>query len=570
MKGPAAPETEITAQRPTPDLPSERSSVSPDVSSNGNALEGWTAGRWQVERRLRRGRVADAFQVRGPAGEGRVLRLLHPVHVVDARAIARCLDEARALLYPPHPSIVPVEDAGQLPDGRVYLVGEDSELPLHLEQCSGLRPDDLVRIAEQLAPALDALHARGLLHGQLEVDSVVGDPPRLSGVGFGVFQGSTTQEWTGGRDPGRRVDQGLLGRLLLAMAGQGPEWTSVRAILERCTSVDDALPFPSVTVLARALRGACESDPMAETRHVPGPPPSMAARARESAPSTVGPYRVLGLLGEGAMGRVFRAERDGRPVALKLLRREHLRSRLLLDRFFREARAVSRIRHPHIVEVIEVGEERGAEGLERAYCVMELLEGKTLGALFRERSLDVARTVEIACQVCDALEAAHATGVVHRDVKPDNVFVSSRRGADWVKLLDFGIAKLLRVGPEMSRTPATVIGTPHYMAPEQAAGAPVDGRTDLYALGVVLYEMLAGRRPGRVRGAPEPVPTETPGGEQIPHGLVRPILDCLAADPAARPQSAAALRAALRAAVAGVSSGTSRPAPALRPGRKAS
>ena len=540
------------------------------MSSNGNALEGWTAGRWQVERRLRRGRVADAFQVRGPDGEGRVLRLIHPVHVVDARAIARCLDEAKALLYPPHPGIVPVEDSGQLPDGRVYLVGEDCELPLSLDAQQGLSPDALVRIAEQIAPALDALHARGLLHGQLEVDSLVGDPALLAGVGFGVFQGGTTQEWTGGRDPGRRVDQGLLGRLLLALAGQGPEWAGVRAILERCTSVDDALPFPSVSVLARALRGVCTSDPLAETRHVPGPPPSMALRAAESVPATVGTYRVLGLLGEGAMGRVFRAERDGRPVALKLLRREHLRSRLLLDRFFREARAVSRICHPHIVEVLDVGEERGPEGLERAYCVMELLEGKTLGALFRERALDVARTVEIASQVCEALEAAHATGVVHRDVKPDNIFVVSRRGKDWVKLLDFGIAKLLRVGSEQSPTPATVIGTPHYMAPEQATGAAVDGRTDLYALGVVLYEMLAGRRPGRVRGAPEPLPTETPAGEAIPHGLVRPILDCLATDLAARPASAEVLRAALRSAMGGVTRDISRPAPALRPGRKAS
>ena len=191
----------------------------------------------------------------------------------------------------------------------------------------------------------------------------------------------------------------------------------------------------------------------------------------------MGPYRVLGLLGEGAMGRVFRAERDGRQVALKLLRREHLRSRLLLDRFFREARAVSRIRHPHIVEVLDVGEERGPEGLERAYCVMELLEGKTLGALFRERALDVARTVEIASQVCEALEAAHATGVVHRDVKPDNVFVASRRGGDWVKLLDFGIAKLLRVGPEMSRTPATVIGTPALHGPGAGHRRP-GGRSD--------------------------------------------------------------------------------------------
>jgi serine/threonine protein kinase len=537
------------------------------VSSNGNALEGWTAGRWQVERRLRRGRVADAFQVRGPEGEGRVLRLLHPVHVVDARAVSRCLDEARALLYPPHPSIVPVEDAGQLPDGRVYLVGEEADTPLHLELHPEPRPGDVVRIAEQLAPALDALHGRGLLHGHLEVDSLLGDPLRLAGVGFGVFHAGSTPEWTGGRDPGRRSDLGLLGRLLHRLTQEGPEWVRVRAVLERCTSVDDALPFPSVSALARALRSAWDSDPLAETRHVPGPPPASGAPLTESVPATVGPYRILGLLGEGAMGRVFRAERDGRPVAMKLLRREHLRSRLLLDRFFREARAVSRIRHPHIVEVLEVGEERGPEGLERAYCVMEFLEGKTLGALFRERALDVARTVTIAAQVCEALEAAHATGVVHRDVKPDNVFVLSRHGGDWVKLLDFGIAKLLRTGTELTRTPGTVIGTPHYMAPEQAAGDPVDGRTDLYALGVVLYELLAGRRPGRVRGVPEPLPAETPNGEPIPPALGRPILDCLASDPANRPPSALLLAAALRSAV---SPGASRPGPTLHPGRKAS
>jgi serine/threonine-protein kinase len=126
------------------------------------------------------------------------------------------------------------------------------------------------------------------------------------------------------------------------------------------------------------------------------------------------------------------------------------------------------------------------------------------------------------------------------------------------------------VGSEKSPAPATVIGTPHYMAPEQATGAPVDGRTDLYALGVVLYEMLAGRRPGRVRGAPEPLPAETPGGERIPNGLVRPILDCLATDPATRPASAEVLRVALRSAMGGVTRDISRPGPALRPGRKAS
>ena len=358
----------------------------------------------------------------------------------------------------------------------------------------------------------------------------------------------------------------MLGQTLLQLLGEGGG--RLPAVLERSASDEDAAAFPSVAALARSMRVAFEADPMGETRHVPGPRPPAPMTPEESVPRAVGPYRIVGKLGAGAMGRVFSAERDGRRVALKLLRKEHLRSRTLLDCFFREARSVSRIRHPHIVEVLEVGEERGAEGLESAYCVMELLEGKTLGALFREQALGLERTVEILAQVCEALEAAHAVGVVHRDVKPDNVFVCERKGKDWVKLLDFGIAKLLPGGPDAPRLPGTVIGTPNYMAPEQAAGAPVDARTDLYALGVVLHELLAGRRP-RVRGEWEPFPSHTPGGEPIPSALVDLVRQCLAADPALRPPSAQRLGLSLRSA-ARLSSSAARPGTALRPGRRAS
>jgi tRNA A-37 threonylcarbamoyl transferase component Bud32 len=541
------------------------------LTSVSSALEGWTAGHWQVERRLRRGRVADAFLVRGADERARVLRLLHPAHVADARAVARCLDEARALIHPPHPAIVPVEDAGQLPDGRVYVVGEEAADRLLVELEPTSRLEDVVAVGEALAPAIDALASRGMAHGHLDSSVVLAHPLRLAGACFGAFQTPDAVTWTGARDPGRRLDLGGLGSLLLELLGGFPEAHGLRALLARCTAPDDALPFPSALALVRALRSCWEADPMGQTRHVPGPPPVPAARREESSPQAVGPYRILGLLGEGAMGRVFRAERDGQPVALKLLRKEHLRSRALLDRFFREARAVTRIRHPHIVRVLDVGEERGAQGLERAYCVMELLEGRTLGALFRERSLDPSRTVEIIAQVCEALEAAHATGVVHRDVKPDNVFVEDRRGSDWVKLLDFGIAKLLRAGAEGPRLPGTVIGTPNYMAPEQASGAPVDARTDLYALGVVLYEMLAGKRPSRGEPVVPPLPLTTPEGQAIPPGLSRPVLACLSVDPAGRPQSARALGEMLRAALSSGPGRSAAPAgPALRPGRKAS
>jgi tRNA A-37 threonylcarbamoyl transferase component Bud32 len=542
------------------------------VSSVSSALEGWTAGPWQVERRLRRGRVADAFLVRGSDGRARVLRLLHPAHVADARALARCLDEARALVHPPHPTIVPVEDAGQLADGRVYVVGEEAGDPLLVELEATSRPEDVVAVAEALAPALDALAARGLTHGHLDSSVVLAHPLRLAGACFGAFQTPGTVTWTGSREPGRRLDLGGLGSFLLDLLGGFPGASGLRELLGRCTALDDALPFPSAMALARALRACWEADPMGETRHVPGPPPVQAApRREESSPRSVGPYRIVGLLGEGAMGRVFRAERDGQQVALKLLRKEHLKSRALLDRFFREARAVSRMRHPHIVRVLDVGEERGVQGLERAFCVMELLEGRTLGALFRERALHLDRTVEIIAQVCEALEAAHATGVVHRDVKPDNVFVVNRRGGDWVKLLDFGIAKLLQPGADGPRLPGTVIGTPNYMAPEQAAGAPVDARTDLYALGVVLFEMLAGRRPSREEEALPLLPAITPQGEAIPPELVRPILACLSVDPAGRPESAKSLGETLRLVLtARQSPKTARAAPALHPGRKAS
>ena len=559
-------ETLPSAQHPTPEPATARSTLARTVTENSSALQGWTAGSWRVERRLRRGRVADAFLVRASDNEeARVLRLLHPVHVADARTVSRCLDEARALLRPPHPALAPVVDAGQLPDGRVYLVSEEATALTLPERWADPTVDALVLLTEEVAPALDALHARGITHGHLDAEALLVEPSRLAGTGFGLFQPEGAGDWTGAREPGRRLDLLMLGRTLLKLIGEGGG--RLRAVLERSASDEDAAAFPSAVALARSMRVAFDADPMGETRHVPGPRPPTPLAAEETVPRAVGPYRIVGKLGAGAMGRVFCAEREGRKVALKLLRKEHLRSRTLLDRFFREARAVNKIQHPHIVEVVEVGEERGAEGLESAYCVMELLEGKTLGALFREQTLRVERTVEIVAQVCEALEAAHAVGVVHRDVKPDNIFVAQRRGKDWVKLLDFGIAKLLPGGPDAPRVPGTVIGTPNYMAPEQASGAPVDARTDLYALGVVLHELLAGRRP-RDRQPNEPFPTHTPGGEPIPPALADVVDRCLQTDPAHRPESAKRMGESLRAALR--SSPGLRALSAARSGRRAS
>ena len=194
------------------------------------------------------------------------------------------------------------------------------------------------------------------------------------------------------------------------------------------------------------------------------------AEATLAAGTMLGAYRVDSLLGQGAMGHVYRGVHValGRPVAIKTLKPKVAGDAALLARFFAEARAVNIIRHENIVECTDLVHEPGG----RAYIVMELLDGKTLATAIAEAGkLPPARAVRIAVQIADALGAAHSHDIIHRDLKPDNVFLIRRASSDdYVKVLDFGIARLR---PEMSTTATqdgVVIGTPAYMSPEQVAG----------------------------------------------------------------------------------------------------
>jgi serine/threonine-protein kinase len=293
----------------------------------------------------------------------------------------------------------------------------------------------------------------------------------------------------------------------------------------------------------------------AATRAGPVPPSSEV-----DVGATLGSYELVGLLGAGAMGRVYRGRHVllGREVAVKVLNPEFVARPDIVQRFFREARVVNDIDHEHIVEVTDFVEAPGI-----AYLVMELLDGASLRALMKARGrryLPLRRIVAIVSQVCEALAAAHEKGVVHRDLKPDNVFVVDRGGEDFVKVLDFGVAKLHDTVDKHETSAGAILGTPHYMSPEQALGREVDRHADVWAAGVVLYELLSGAVPFTARSfvelathiredAPKPLPRKTPRGERIPPALAAAVMRCLEKKPSDRFRSMTALADALRAPV---------------------
>ncbi|MBN8609357.1 MAG: protein kinase, partial [Deltaproteobacteria bacterium] len=207
-----------------------------------------------------------------------------------------------------------------------------------------------------------------------------------------------------------------------------------------------------------------------------------------------GRYRVESVLGEGGMGIVYLIAHAvlGKRMALKLLRGDMSRDAEVVQRFIQEAQSATQIGHPNIIDISDFG--KMPDGT--AYFVMEYLDGLSLTDIIaRGGSIPTQRALHIIRQIASALDAAHERGIVHRDMKPDNIFVV-KQGADdsFVKVLDFGIAKVGGASSKLTKT-GMIFGTPHYMSPEQAAGQTVDRRTDIYALGVIMYEMFAGRVP---------------------------------------------------------------------------
>jgi serine/threonine protein kinase len=345
--------------------------------------------------------------------------------------------------------------------------------------------------------------------------------------------------------------------------------------IEKSDLPDSHIEHPSLAVgtseAAREHQTKIESPIARNKTPVPKPPtkpPPVPARSGvDDYPigTVLGAYKLVELLGKGGMGYVFRAEhvKLGREVALKLLRGDYAKRRDAVLRFFQEAKTVNRVRHRNIVDVTDFVELPDGT----TFIIMELLRGQSLGKWART-GVDLPRALAVLVQICDGLGAAHAVGVVHRDLKPDNVIVvPTSDGAELVKLLDFGVAKLVNREDHdddlgFQTAAGSVIGTPAYMSPEQAGGMAVDHRSDIYSLGAIMYELFCGQPMFRGRSFGEYVrkhlteapvlPHMTPGGANIDPNLEALILKSLAKDPEHRFSNILELRDGLLALLGGI------------------
>jgi len=271
----------------------------------------------------------------------------------------------------------------------------------------------------------------------------------------------------------------------------------------------------------------------------------------EPIPERIGGYEVLGLAGSGAMGRVYLAHdaQLGRRVAVKVMNPAKARDAVARRRFIRESRAAAAVEHPHVMTIHQVGEDRGLP-----FIVMQYLQGRTLAAVQHAgERLSLGDVLRIGREIAEGLAAAHACGLVHRDIKPANIFLAGRGQS--VRIIDFGLARDIGTESSQVTVDGAIVGTPAYMPPERIGSEDLDTRSDLFGLGVILYELLAGRLPFEgptmvamlaaiSRGQPLPLAEAAP---QVPAAVTSLVMRLIAHDKADRPADALAVAAEIAA-----------------------
>ncbi|MFL6235223.1 MAG: protein kinase domain-containing protein [Thermoanaerobaculia bacterium] len=511
---------------------------------------GSTISRYRVLERLGGGGAGVVYKAEDIKLERLVaLKFLSTYRGASEADTRRFLREARASSAVDHPNICTVYEVDETEDGRLFIAMafcEGETLKRKIERGPLPLPES-VRVAAQIASGLAAAHAKGIVHRDVKpANVIVGPDGRVKIVDFGIAkladQSRLTRDGTAvgtagymapeqirGEEIDPRTDLWALGVVLYEMVtGRTPfpgdnDHERIRGILTRepepMASLRSGVPPDLARIAARALAkkagdryssmDAMREDLLAlagrlgapvpvETldptlREIPSHPSagsSVLGDADHLVGRTLAHYRVLEYTGGGGMGVVYKAEdlRLARTVALKFLPPELTRDPDAKSRFLQEARSASVLDHPNICTIHEVGETDDG----RLYLAMPYYDGETLRRRIERSPIPIDEAVDIAEQIARGLAKAHRGGIVHRDIKPANIMVT----ADGVvKILDFGLAKL--VGAAAITRTGSSVGTPAYMSPEQARGEDVDHRTDLWSFGIVLYELVAGRRPFR-------------------------------------------------------------------------